>query len=191
MDAERDAAAIAAWSRDDEFWRLLNSDPARFWTATRLKQEMEEHQGKDQPKDTIYPFLIRALDGPSPRRAQGLPGAGGAFGSDRLLGMLDLDIPEWSHRDAWVAIALGDRADWGKGYGSDALRVLLRFAFSELNLHRVSLNVFGYNPRALRSYLKVGFVVEGTQRERLRRDGRRWDMVFMGVLREEWEKAGV
>lgn len=170
IDAEKDAAVIAAWSHNDELLRLLDTDPARMRTAAQTRQDTEELQGKEQPKDNYYLFLIRALAG------------------DRPLGLIDLVIPEWPHRDGWIGIGLGDRADWGQGYGTDAMRVLLRFAFAELNLHRVSLTVFGYNPRAIRSYEKAGFVVEGIQRERLRREGRRWDMVLMGLLREEWER---
>jgi RimJ/RimL family protein N-acetyltransferase len=69
------------------------------------------------------------------------------------------------------------------------MRVLLRYAFTELNLFRVSLNVFGYNQRAIRSYEKAGFVIEGCQRQALRRDGQYHDLVFMGVLRDEWLRA--
>jgi RimJ/RimL family protein N-acetyltransferase len=100
--------------------------------------------------------------------------------------MASLEVESWPNRDAWVAIAIGERENWSKGYGSDAMRVLLRYAFSELNLNRVSLVVFGYNERAQRSYLKVGFKLEGRQRERVRRDGTRYDMVFMSVVRDEW-----
>ena len=65
---------------------------------------------------------------------------------------------------------------------------LLRFAFTELNLRRVSLTVYEYNPRAIRSYEKAGFVVEGRVRQCLNRDGRRWDMLCMGILKEAWEQ---
>lgn len=85
-----------------------------------------------------------------------------------------------------MGIGIGEREYWSKGYGTDAMNVILRFAFDELNLYRISLNVFEYNQRAIRSYEKVGFVVEGREREFLRRGGRRWDMIFMGLLREEW-----
>jgi RimJ/RimL family protein N-acetyltransferase len=69
------------------------------------------------------------------------------------------------------------------------MRVMLRYAFQELNLHRVALAVFGYNERAYKSYQKVGFQVEGTLRERLRRDGQRYDMITMGILRDEWQHS--
>jgi RimJ/RimL family protein N-acetyltransferase len=87
-----------------------------------------------------------------------------------------------------VGIGIGEREYWGKGYGKDAMRIMLRYAFMELNLHRVSLNVYEYNPRAIRSYEKAGFTVEGRQRQALNRDGRRWDMIYMGSLREEWKR---
>ena len=66
------------------------------------------------------------------------------------------------------------------------MRVILRYAFEELNLYRVSLNVFGYNPRAIHTYEKIGFQHEGFQREVLDRDGQRWDLIYMGILRAEW-----
>ncbi len=66
------------------------------------------------------------------------------------------------------------------------MNLVLRFAFTEINLHRVTLTVFEYNPRAVRSYEKAGFRHEGRIRGALLRDGKRWDMFFMGILRDEW-----
>ncbi len=87
-----------------------------------------------------------------------------------------------------MGIGLGERKYWSKGYGTDAMRIILRYAFTELNLHRVSLDTFEYNPRAIRSYEKAGFKIEGRVRQLLNREGRRWDVIYMGILREEWEK---
>ncbi len=171
-DAEQDLAALRAWSRDAEFLRLFGSNPVRPWTAAGIKKELEEILGKDEPNPNVFAFHIRAREG------------------GQLIGMCDLTVDYWAHREAWAAIGLGDRDYWGKGYGTDAMRLLLRYAFQELNLWRVSLGVFGYNTRALRSYEKCGFVVEGALRQRLRRDGQWHDMVIMAVLREEWEIQG-
>jgi RimJ/RimL family protein N-acetyltransferase len=66
------------------------------------------------------------------------------------------------------------------------MQLILGYAFMELNLHRVSLDVFGYNLRAIRSYEKVGFKLEGRKREMLLREGKRWDLIYMGILRAEW-----
>ena len=86
-----------------------------------------------------------------------------------------------------MAIGIGEPDAWNKGYGSEAMRLMLRYGFEELNLNRVSLGVFSANPRGIRSYEKCGFVHEGRMREFARRDGQYWDLVFMGILREEWE----
>jgi RimJ/RimL family protein N-acetyltransferase len=86
---------------------------------------------------------------------------------------------------------MGARESWGKGYDTDAMRVILRFAFQELNLRRVSLDTFEYNPRAIRSYEKAGFVLEGRARGYLNREGKRWDLIFMGILQEEWLSSGM
>jgi len=86
-----------------------------------------------------------------------------------------------------MSIGLGDSANWGKGYGDEATRLALGFAFNELNLHRVQLTVFAYKPRAIHLYEKLGFQKGGIYREFLQRDGRRFDMYLYGLLRHEWE----
>ena len=104
---------------------------------------------------------------------------------DRLIGDIGVWIESWAHAEGWVGIGLGEREYWGNGYGTDAMRLILRFAFDELNLQR--LGVYAYNSRAIRSYEKAGFRREGLVRGDCLRDGQHWDSVFMGILREEWE----
>lgn len=166
-NSETDAELFARWTRDSEFGRLLDSDAPMPRSVGKAKKDIQEWMEHEKP-DAIE-FLIRTL------------------ADDRPIGSIGLDGIRWTHGDSFVGIGIGERDDWGKGYGTDAMRVILRYAFRELNLHRVSLDVFEYNPRAIRSYEKAGFVVEGRQRQVLNRDGRRWDMLYMGILREEWE----
>lgn len=66
------------------------------------------------------------------------------------------------------------------------MNLLARYAFRELNLNRINLSAFEFNPRAVRSYEKCGFVHEGRERQWLNRGGRCWDMIYMGLLREDW-----
>ena len=88
-----------------------------------------------------------------------------------------------------VSIAIGEAKCRGKGYGYEVMQLVLRFAFDELNLHRIQLTVFSYNERAIALYEKLGFHREGVYREHLQRDGRRYDMYLYGLLRSEWEKG--
>jgi RimJ/RimL family protein N-acetyltransferase len=105
---------------------------------------------------------------------------------DQAIGFISLGGINWVHGSAWVGIGIGDPAFWSKGYGTEAMQLLLHYAFDELNLYRVNLNVFEYNERAVRSYVKSGFVVEGRARRVFVREGRRWDFIYMGILRDEW-----
>ena len=66
------------------------------------------------------------------------------------------------------------------------MRIIVRYAFEELGLHRLTLNVFGYNTRAIHVYEKVGFKIEGHVPEAVHREGKRWDVVYMGLLRKDW-----
>lgn len=102
------------------------------------------------------------------------------------IGNCDLDKIDWKNRSAVFGIVLGEKAYWGQGYGTDAARTMLRFAFAELNLHRVELEVFDYNPRAQRCYEKAGYRLEGTRRHALFRDGRYHDVHVMSVLQDEF-----
>jgi len=168
-NSETDAETMARWSRDSEYLRLLDSDPATPKSAKQRKEEIAqwlEHERADS-----FGFMIRTLT------------------DDRLIGFVGLGGINWNNGDGWIGIGIGKREDWSKGYGADALRIILRFAFTELNLHRVSLSVYANNPRAIRSYEKAGFTLEGRLRQVVHRDGQRADEVFMGVLREEWERG--
>jgi len=75
---------------------------------------------------------------------------------------------------------------WNQGFGTDALVTLLRHLFLELDFHRVGLEVFEYNVRAKKVYEKTGFSIEGLERQGLYRNGRYYDIILMGILRDEF-----
>ncbi len=90
------------------------------------------------------------------------------------------------HSEAWVGLGIGERNFWNNGYGTDLMKIGLRYAFMELGVQRVSLGLHEYNPRALRSYEKAGFQLEWRTRKDECREGKRTDTLWMGILREEW-----
>jgi RimJ/RimL family protein N-acetyltransferase len=164
VNPEESAPLFARWNRDSLRARLLDSEPGILFSDKAIRGWIE----KGQEKDEEFPFTIRTL------------------ADDHMVGEIALGYAGGNRFEAFMGIGIGERDDWNKGYGTDAVRLILRFAFLELNLHRVTLSVFEYNPRARRAYEKAGFIEEGRARGALLREGRRWDEVFMGVLRPEW-----
>jgi RimJ/RimL family protein N-acetyltransferase len=105
---------------------------------------------------------------------------------DRPVGVVGLDDLDLVNGSAPLGIFIGDAADQGRGYGSDAIQALLRFAFDSLRLERVWLDVYAFNERATRVYERAGFVREGVLRHALWREGQWWDDVRMAILAGEW-----
>lgn len=167
VDPEKAGPLWAIWRQNSEFARLLDMDPTVLHSGRATKEWIEKHL-----EDWLrYEFTIQTVDGA------------------RDIGFVGLEGNIETHADAFVGIGIGETEFWGKGCGTEAMRLILQYAFCELNLHRVSLDVFEYNTRAIASYQKAGFKVEGRMRRAVLRNGRRWDILYMGILREEWLKS--
>jgi RimJ/RimL family protein N-acetyltransferase len=160
------AKARVRWQLDSEFNRLVEGGPSEMTSERKVKEWLEK-QAEEGPQPERYPFSIRTLAG------------------DKYIGFLGLWV-NLVHSEAWVGLGIGERDFWGKGYGTDMMRLCLQFAFLELGVQRVSLGLHEYNPRALRSYEKCGFRLEGRTRKDVLREGRHTDTLWMGILREEW-----
>jgi len=107
--------------------------------------------------------------------------------SDRLIGTCAFSQLDGDNGSALYHITIGERDCWGHGYGTEATALMLDHAFGTLGLHRVGLAVFAFNERAIRSYRKVGFVLEGRSREAIWRDGSFSDEILMSILADEWQ----
>ncbi len=103
------------------------------------------------------------------------------------IGNIGLPSIDWKNRNAELGIAIGEKAYWDQGYGTDAIRTLLGLAFREMNLHRVFLRVDADNARGIRCYEKAGFRREGTFREVVFKEGVYRDQYVMSVLQSEFE----
>ncbi len=105
----------------------------------------------------------------------------------RLVGDIQLAHIDWRQRTADIGAGIARRADRAQGYGFDATLVLLRYGFEELDLYRMTARTAECNTRAVRVLEKVGFVLEGREREAFYCAGRRWDRLLYGLLRHEFE----
>lgn len=104
----------------------------------------------------------------------------------KIIGESVLNEIDWDLRKANFRIAIFHPEECGKGIGSWAIENTLEFAFQEINLHRVELDVFSFNPRAIRAYEKAGFQREGVLRDAVK-DGENYgDDILMSILEEEW-----
>jgi len=165
-----DAPALARWWENGEFMRMYDAVPAIPKTEAQIVKEIQTIQ----EQHNSFRFAIRDL------------------ADDMVFGQFEIDGIDWQHRVTYVGIVIFDPERRGRGYGREAMELGLRFAFHELNLHRIALTVFAYNTQAIALYERLGFVHEGTHREYLERDGQRHDMLLYGLLRHEWEgRVGV
>ena len=162
--------------RDDDLptmarWEM---DPGRMATGTNWVCPPSEAAAKERlakwcsnDKDDVG-FAIETLDDPPV-----------------LVGSVGLWGARPKDRSATLGIGFG-REHVGRGYGTDAMRVMAGYAFREMGLHRVELMVAAFNPAGIRAYEKAGFVEEGRHREACWHDGRWYDEVLMSILDHEW-----
>jgi RimJ/RimL family protein N-acetyltransferase len=104
----------------------------------------------------------------------------------RLIGLTTFSNLDPDNGTVLFHITIGEPDAWGRGFGTEATGLMLQLAFERIGLHRVGLSVFSFNERAIRSYQKSGFRLEGRAREAIVRGGERFDELTMGVLAHEW-----
>jgi len=156
-------AAFRRWYSDPEIARL-----ARYQEAPMRPEEIERF------------FAARVVgDGALAMAIHERP-------TDRLVGTCAFSQLDGDNGSALYHITIGEKDAWGRGYGTEATRLMLDHAFGALGLHRIALFVFEFNERAIRTYQRCGFVIEGRARESIFRDGRWWDELAMSVLESDW-----
>ena len=106
--------------------------------------------------------------------------------NDELIGNCSLHKIDFINQIATVGIFIGDKENRGKGYGSEALELLLSYGFNHLNLNNIMLTVFSFNAPAIACYKKVGFKEIGIRREAYFKNNERYDEIFMDILRSEY-----
>lgn len=168
IDHEKDPPVEARWTHDPYYLRMLDPKPACPLSPEGVKKKYKKIEKEIEEEKNLFYFTIRAIE------------------DDRLLGFTSLDGREWANGNGWLRLAIGEATDRRKGFGTEALQLLLGYAFSELNLFRLSASVPEYNLAALRISEKAGFVEEVRRRKALNRNGRRWDLLHLGLLQEDW-----
>lgn len=161
---ERDLPLFVRWLRDPEvrYWLFVSETP-----EPTLESEREWYaETRSDPSRIVW--CIEAEEG-------------------QTIGNVALQDIDETHGHASLGICIGERPCWGRGYGTEAVRAVLRYAFREMGLRRVFLFTDEDNQRAVRAFQKCGFVREGLLRAHRLRRGRPVNGLVMGILREEFE----
>lgn len=154
------------------YFHMLFNPEVRRLTGTRQAFTLEGIQRyiDDKSSDASTVFLLIALSD-----------------NDEVIGDIVLQDVDSVNRNAGVRIAIFSEKHQSNGYGPEAMRLLLEYGFGQLNLHRIELEVFGYNERAMKAYEKVGFIREGIRRDVLFYNHEYHDSITMSMLEEEFK----
>lgn len=106
----------------------------------------------------------------------------------KFIGTIGLHRINHIHQNAVLGIIIGEKEEWNKGYGGDAIMTLLEYGFSRLNLHKVKLSVFAFNKRGITCYKHCGFKEEGRLKDERVHDWGRADEILMAVFRDDFRK---
>lgn len=110
---------------------------------------------------------------------------------DRLFGNCSLMDLDFINQTATLGIFIGNEQDRGLGYGMEAITLLLEYGFHELNLENIMLSVYNFNDQAIRCYEKCGFHIFGTRRNCYYFHGKKYNRLYMEILKEEFEKKAI
>jgi RimJ/RimL family protein N-acetyltransferase len=163
--AERaDLPSFVRWLSDAETARNLSvRSPLSMPLEEQWYEKMLTTHGKSQ-----YHFVICLV------------------GDGRPIGTIGFHHVDYENGGAEFGVAIGEKGEWNKGYGTDAVNALCDFGFGALRLERIELEVHADNPRARRAYEKAGFVFEGALQHAHFNEGEHVDLQRMALLRDEW-----
>jgi RimJ/RimL family protein N-acetyltransferase len=153
---------------------MNDSNVMLYWGRpgnTQSLAQIRTEEERQAARTNSQKYLIETLEGHEP------------------IGQIDYYDLDLIARSAWTSIMIGNPKYWGGGYGTDAMRALLRYLFQQLGLHRVSLTAHRSNTRAQRSYEKSGFVSEGLMRDWMFFNGEYVDGVIMAVLEDDFRRV--
>jgi RimJ/RimL family protein N-acetyltransferase len=168
IDHERDPEVESKWTHDSEFMRLLELKPVRPLAPAMVKKGYEALEKEIEKDKNLFYFTIRARE------------------DDRLLGKAVLEWIDWTNGNGYLRMGIGSGGDRSRGLGTQALGLLLRFAFAKLNLFRVTVVMPEYCLAGIALVRKFGFVEEVRRRKAILRDDRAWDLLVFGLLHSEW-----
>lgn len=173
IDHEAHPEIESKWTHDAEFMRLMELKPIRPLSPAMVKKQYESIEKEMEEDKNLFYFTIRARE------------------DDRFIGKALVEWIDWANSNGYLRLGIGAEEDRRRGYGSQALTMLLHYSFGELNLYRVTAVVPAYNEGAIRLFQKFGFMEEVRRRKAIHRDGEFWDIISFGLLNTEWQEQNI
>ncbi|MCE1246425.1 MAG: GNAT family N-acetyltransferase [Firmicutes bacterium] len=156
-----------SWGNDPEVVKLTGMKP-----FPRSVWELEKWYESVQMNPNVQTYSVKLNDG-------------------TYVGNIELSNIDWRSGKAELGVMIGSPSNRSKGWGSEAIMLLCRFAFEEMNLHRIYVRVLSFNYRAVKTFEKCGFIREGIEREAFYTDCKHVDVFQYGILKNEFiEKFG-
>jgi RimJ/RimL family protein N-acetyltransferase len=163
--SKKDIPVIVNWFNDPEVIQYL-----RFYLPLTEIAEEKYIEEASVSGDSVLLVIEAILDN----------------GETRPIGTCGLHRIDWKDRNATFGIAIGEKEFWSGGRGTEAARLMISYAFDQLNLHRVSSAAYSFNERSIKMHRKLGFTIEGQRRQCVYKNGSYHDDVIFGLLRDEW-----
>ena len=168
--SRKDLPDFVNWLNDPEVLQYLS-----FYTPLSIEQEEKWYEEILTHPVEEHPLVVEAR----------------TENDWMMVGNIGFNNVDQHERSAEVGIFIGDKAFHNKGYGTEALCLIVDYGFMTLNFHRIYLRVYANNPRGVRCYEKVGFKQEGRMREAHFFEGRYIDILLMSILKDEWKKENM
>jgi len=162
----QDASIIRKWHNDPELMLLARIGEEK----TTLKQERADIQNAQRSEDQAYHMIITQSD-------------------NSAIGFLRFNYIDRTSGNVWLRVLLGEKTAWGKGYARDALETYLRWLFDKIGIHRVTLECYSTNTRAVKFYERLGFKKEGVLRDAVLINGTYYDIFSFGMLKHDFDKT--
>lgn len=162
----RDASMIRKWHNDPVLMRLARVGEKK----TTLNQERSDISKARRSEDQAYHMILR-------------------YTNDTPVGFIRFIYIDRASGNVWLRVMIGDKKAWGKGYARDAMEIYLKWLFDVIGIHRVTLECYSTNKRAVEFYRRLGFKKEGVLRQAVLIDGMYHDIFSFGLLREDMHRS--
>ena len=161
---EKDCSKLQTWANNSSIQRMLGG-----WHFPISMQDQNKWISSLNCNSSDQKFMIETID------------------TNEIIGFTNLVSIDWKNRNASTGLLIGDNNYLGKGFGTEAVMTMMKYAFDELGMHNLDADIIEYNNLSLKTYIeKCGWTVQGNKKKWYYRNGKRWDKIILGINYDEY-----